>query len=373
GEFKETAKLWDEAATRLRSPARQGELAAVYSDLARELEHGEDGGIQRDRKAALSQAYDLYSRILDLAAPETVKQAALFSMAENLFTRGLHQEAAAHYARYLKAEEKTAGDAPLLQREVRSEGRLTRARYKRGRSLAFSRKQSQGRRELEDLNADLEVLITEVAQRANSEKDVAPFASVAEATEAWTQLRERRRETLHALPSTYRTGIESEDMLAVASWRSYLEFTAALQDPLETARARLSLGKRLKQAGRPEEAAAEWRELIAVLDKDRGQKDQDKVRAQTLFQLGLLVRSQENYPEARSLFERYTREHPSGENWSQAQQLLRECEAEQAELLASREDHAAARQAWSTFLQAHPLDPRAPDILLAIGALHDTE
>ena len=87
------------------------------------------------------------------------------------------------------------------------------------------------------------------------------------------------------------------------------------------------------------------------------------------FMLGQTYRQTKQYPKAREAFSEYLRSFPNGPHWTQAQEGLLDIEFQRGLDQIEEKDYPGAVATWQAFLDAHPLDVRAPRIMYLFGRI----
>lgn len=85
------------------------------------------------------------------------------------------------------------------------------------------------------------------------------------------------------------------------------------------------------------------------------------------FYLGSVYQRQRKFQDAIAVWQEFLQTHPSHNLWNEAQRQIVETEYLIAANLRQEKQFDAARDAFEQFLNAHPLDPRNPDIMFQIG------
>ena len=138
--FEEAEQVFEAAARAQRSPERQGRLAEALLVHARRLSEESGPGTPDEGERDLGRARELFGRVLELDAPNEVREEALFARATCSVGLGQSDQAAGDWRAYLALE-----DAP----------RADEARVRLGRALLAGGKARPARQQFEDALAAL--------------------------------------------------------------------------------------------------------------------------------------------------------------------------------------------------------------------------
>ena len=97
------------------------------------------------------------------------------------------------------------------------------------------------------------------------------------------------------------------------------------------------------------------------------------LRQRAIFLEASIAAAQGEHSAARELYEEYVRRFPTGAQWADAQQGILDVEYAVGERARARSEWKEARAAWTSFLEAHPLDGRAKSLAYEIGELWRAE
>jgi uncharacterized protein YfaS (alpha-2-macroglobulin family)/TolA-binding protein len=343
--FEAAEALYERAVAELRSEPRQRELAAIYIDFADALSTPGDGSLPVE-KLDYARAEVLYGRTLDLDLPRDLIEHARFRRALCKQRLSDWPAAVALYGTYLD-EFDPRGEAQL------GVGRVPEARQALGECQLASGDRRAARRTFEDLAARLRAAPAagDGARRAA----LAQLAGDAEFQAAGTWLLEGGDDRL----------------LGIAGLRRLLQ-----NDPqhLRATQALFQIAETYRALGRQEDALAAFEVLGARPAGEEAEREESvRLRQRALFLKGQILFEQGRLDQAIGVFTTYTRTHPSGADWAAAQRQILEAEYARGEEQRAAKSWEAARATWTRFLEDHPLDPRAADLLLAIGELYHDE
>ncbi len=346
GEYEEAEQIYEEAVAYLRSSERQGELAAIYMQYADEASLPPKTPTPSS-KLDYQRAFSLYAKVLDLEAPRSVRDRALYRMAVCQEKLENWKTAQQRYRIYLD-EFDPSRQHPLPTDFIPGE-RVYQARLHLGRNELRAGQPAQARRDFEDLAEDI--------------------ARAIESGQAPRELRELEGQARYEIPTTYgRDGEEAR--LAIAAYERFLQAFPGHPRSAEAAFASAELHQRL---GELELAARAFEALTKLEAPDTDDTEvlatHKRLVTHALYMQGVALTQAQHYDEAIDRFEAYARRYPDGPDWAAAEQGIVDARYALGELHRSREEFDDARRAWSEFQKAHPLDPRAPQVAFLLGLL----
>lgn len=350
--FEEAASIYEAQALRLSGPERQGELAQIYLRFAEELAAPPNSP---SGKPDYLRAADLFARVLELAAPDSLRERAAYRRAQCFEAAQDWTQSLSAHVGYLTAFDpagtaRAASGSPLWIFTARLT--LSRAQLKLGDHAG-------ARRTLEDLSAELRL--------AGAGEGKLGGALRALSAEKLREVLNLDGEAQYAMAGAW-FGSAGNRSLGVAALARFVE---RFPTHARTPRARLELGEGLVAEGRAEDARAVFDAILALpAPKDaEAAKEAAQIAARALYVKGLTFTSDDRHEEARAAFVAYTLGHPSGSDWGEAQQRILQSEYSVGKTLRDREEYDAAKQSWTEYLTRHPLDPEAAKILYDIGEL----
>ncbi len=329
--FEEAERVYEQAARAQRAPERQGQLAEALLVHARRLSRAPEVDAPNSGELDLARARELFGRVLDLDAPDAVREEALFERAVCSETLEQHGQAVADWQAYLVLE------APE---------RADEARIRLGRALLSAGQARPARQRFEDALG---------AMADASAPGSAPWQAAARLgiARAWQA--------------------EGQPALARAAFERFL--AAHPEDPAAQ-EARFARALLLEQAGERPAAREALRGILdapapEVSDADREARlaEDERLRQEALFQTARILAAEGDHEGARDTYAEYTRRHPTGGRWTEAQQGIVDSAFARAERAQAENDHAAAREAYRAFLEEWPLDPRVRDTELRLAQL----
>jgi len=352
GQWAAAERIWEDAARSLRAEDRQGELAAVYLEIADELstEPGDDQ--PSDQALDYRRAAAIYLQVLQLEAPAVDREKARFRYAWCFQQLGDWAMAAQTYLEYL--DEFDPGGQRVFE-----------ARYRRGNALMLTGKGGEARLVFEDLVAVL-------ASSFAGEGEHAPLVggATAEQRSAWQEL---AGDAAFAIANTF----GEDDAEARRAITALERFLAAHPAHPKAADAAFAIADRAFRRGWDEEAVASFDAFLERPERAGASHDEAEQLAQlrqsATFRKGQVLQRQERYAEAIAVYSHYTRVFPNGPDWAAAQQGIVEAEYLIGSSLRQQGEWARAREAWQAFLGNHPLDGRAALTMQAIGELYVEE
>ncbi len=335
GQWAEAERIWEEAASALRAPERQSELAAVYLRIADSLSV-EPVGAKPDAGLDPARAANLYAQVLELEAPAADREVARFRFAQCMELLGNWVAAVQGWERYLG--EFGEGGARAFE-----------ARYRLGNALLLSDRAADARRVFEDL-VDALAAADEGVRAAHPEL---------------------AGDAAFAVAQTYGSGEARAAIDALG------RFLAAHPAHRHAPAAAFETGQRAFASGWDEEAIAAFDAFLAraprVTEVEAEREKEAALRQTALFRKGEALWRQDRLEAAVAAFNDYTRRHPNGPDWGAAQQGIVDASYQIGVVQRRDEEYDAARATWEAFLVAYPLDPRARQILLDLGELHVEE
>ncbi|MDA1266926.1 MAG: tetratricopeptide repeat protein, partial [Planctomycetota bacterium] len=201
GEYQAAEAIYEAAVRHLRSPERQGELAAIY------MEYADDAATRPSaptpgHRLDFDRAFQLYAKVLELDAPRAMRDKALFRMALCQVETGSHETARQRFQIYLDELDPTR-QKPLRSGFLPGE-HIWEARWRLGIAELNLGQGAQARRTFEDLAEDLE--------------DALDSGDVA------AEMRRRAGDARYDLARTYGTGSDVARLAAAAYQRFLDEF-----------------------------------------------------------------------------------------------------------------------------------------------------
>ncbi|MEE8466923.1 MAG: tetratricopeptide repeat protein, partial [Planctomycetota bacterium] len=353
-EFQAAEALYEEGLQRLRSEERQGELADIYVSFADELSTQpavvgpEASGVDYGR------AHALYQKVLSLGAPRATRDHAMFRMAFCMEQTRSWKPARDAWESYL-AEFDPTRQRPLLA-GFEAGAKVWEARYQLGLAELMAGQGALARRTLEDLVSDLRTALS-------AEGSSLPAQRAAE-------LGQMEGDARFDIARTYSTSGDGP-LMAVAAYRRFLE---THPNHARGTRAAQALAGILRGNQRAQEAVAAYQAVIERPAPTGVSSEVSEEHARlvmgALHLKGSLLQGLGRYDEAIESYEEYTRRYPSGPSWAAAQQGMLDSRYQVGVAHREEERFDAAREAWTSFLEEHPLDGRAREIQFDLGVLH---
>ncbi|MBK7875259.1 MAG: outer membrane protein assembly factor BamD [Planctomycetes bacterium] len=368
GRMAEAAEVWEREARRLRSEERQGELARIYLDLADALSTPATSPAAEPPRIDYAAAHALYSAALELEAPAKDRAKALRRMT---VCRERKEEFAAcveDCERFLASFDPARTATTTAERAPGAAGLedVLDVRLRRARAELRVERRPDARRGFEDAADDVK------EARAGRGPYAAAFQALDDAARARVQRLEG--DARLAVADAFRESDAREAALAVAALRRFL---ASAPGHPRAAFALRRIATIEAAHRRTEQAITALDELLALApaatEASEARDEDAKLRMQAVMEKGRLLLGQERFDAAAAVFDEYTKRFPSGPEWSNAQTALVECDYQRAVDHEEHERFPEARAAWSAFLAAHPLDPRAAEIALGLGATYANE
>ena len=363
--YEAAEAIYEAEAKRLLSAERKTELAQIYLGFADELSTPAAAAGPGTAEPDYARAYELYRQSLDLGAPRAARERALYRMGVCQQEQGRWNEAIGDFEIYVR--EFDPSHEAGLAREQGAGRELYDARLRLGRCRLNAGRTGEARRAFEDLARDLH---DRRAGRGLIVEEGRPLDD-----EAIARMREIEGTAQYLVAKTWGTS-RDEAPLAVAALRRFIE---GFGEHARADSAAFEIGQVWRHAGRHEDAFAAYTAFLALPEPkfDTGDPRRDtelleeaaRQRQSALFLRGSIRAAQERFGEAIELFNEYVRRHPTGPEWSAAQQAIVETEYAIGVAHRAAREFEAARTAWTRFLESHPLDHRASTILFVFGEM----
>lgn len=319
GDFASAEAIYREQAKRLLSLQRKDELAGVYLEFADRLF---DPPNKVEEKPDYAKARQFYEKARDLGPSQALLARILFQIARCHQLLGEWDPASVAYRDFI-------GRFPEDERAIS-------ARLHLGECLMNLGLTAEARRVWEDL-------LAQYVDRPTAETATAAF-----------RLAETR-----GMPNPTS---DEELSLGIAALRDFLE--------------RFPQDERVGQAylliAEGNMARQRWNDAARVLEEflANPQADKAKERAEAIYRLAQVYLQQQRFEEAIELWRKFVQEFPTHPSWNDAQTQIIDTEFAAAYERFIQGDYEAAYQAYEKFLQAHPLDGRAPKILYLFGEMN---
>lgn len=375
GQWKEVEAIFEAETDRLRSAGRQKELASVVTAFADESSTRREGappaaGIDFARARAL------YQQVLDMEVPPAEREYAQWRLGFCARELGDWSGAVASWEAWL-AEWDPTWNRPLDA--IRAPGgaavpaRVFDVRLAHGLALlAGGGDPSRAARQFEDLEALLRGFLA--GEGLIAARLPAPSG------EARARFAEMRGEALYRAGAAH--GAAGRADLRIGGFRRFLE---EFPRHPRAAEAAFGIGEAHAEAGRLAEAKQAWEDFLArpkptteglagtSLDAAAALETDARLRMRAHFRIAESLFEMGRYEEAGRAFGAYAALFPTGPDWAGAQEGVVRAAYEVGADLLRRREYAAARDAWTRFLEEHPLHAWAQDIYYAIGELHALE
>lgn len=360
--FEEAEAIYEAAIGELRAEGRQRELARIYLDFADELSI-EPKEPRAEEMLDYQRAFTLYQKALELDLPRDVRDYSRYRMAvctKQLFNYG---GAIQCYEQYLAEFDP---DWKIATGRAESAGEhVFEARFELGECRAASGDSAGARRNFEDLVGLIDATLAKSLESGRTAESspgararLTRLAGDAAFAGAWTWLH----------------GAENETTLGIAALRRFLD---RYPDHPKTYAAAFEIGAEYQRIGRYDDALEAYDALLdrglPKVDDETVREEAAKLAQRALYTKGLVFTAQKRYDEAIGTFTEYTARHTTGSDWAAAQRGILEAEYAKGTALRAEGKWGEAREVWTSFLEAHPLDARAARILFDIGVLYHDE
>jgi len=340
--FEEAERIFEAAAQALRSPERQGRLAQVYLVHAIRMAADRQPNVPDQGEQDLNGARELFGRVLDLDAPLSAVELALFERAVCSEKLSKHQQAVSDWNTYL---------------DRKGLGRRQEARLRKG--LAELEKGSAGDalRTLEDLVQDITTGAGDGAQ-GNDQVDAT---------------KERLSRARFAIAQTWaKRGMRD---MARAAYGRFLEAHPENEKAFQAAFNIATLHREESHHADARDAYEAFRKRprLSADHKASVLQTEESLHQEALFLEAGMRTALDDHDGARELFAEYTRRHASGPRWSDAQRGIVDSVWAKGSSDVAKGEYDAARSTWAEFLSGWPLDARVPTVHLALAGLFDKE
>lgn len=357
GRMAEAEAIYEQEAERLLSSERQSELAEIYLRFARLLSTEPDPHAPGNAQPDFQRARALYQKALELEIPAQQREECLWGIAHCGASTNDWNAARQAYRAYL-AE---FGEALEI-----AETRVLEARYRSAEAELELGETNQARYAFEDLIDLFDQ--AQAVEPTGFAKQLAAYLRAAEAEQraALSDLEGRAR---FQIAQTFGAGSQG---LAL-SIAAYERMISAMPTHAWVGRARAGIAEAYRASNQLDQAVLAYDSLLAWEDPAELRQETREVNARlrqtALFQKGAMYLALERPSEAIPVFQDYVGRYPTGAEWAQAQQSLIDAEYRIGALLRSEQEWQSAREAWQSFLAAHPLDPRARQIAFDLGQM----
>jgi alpha-2-macroglobulin len=358
GRMAEAEAIYEQEAGRLLSSERQSELAEIYLRFARLLSTDPDPQVPGNTQPDYQRARALYQKAIELEIPAKQREEALWGIAHCGARTDDWNAARQAYRAYL-AE---FGEALEV-----AGTRVLEARYRSAEAEQELGEVIQARYVFEDL-IDLfdQAHAVDPAGFAKSLSAYLRAAGV-EKRVALADLEGRARYQVAQTHGGSAQGLA----LSIAALERMI---AAMPKHAWVGRARAGIAEAYRASNQLDKAVLAYDVLLAWQDPAELSQETREVNARlrqtALFQKGAMFLALERPSEAIPVFQDYVGRYPTGAEWAQAQQSLIDAEYRIGVLLRSEQEWQGARDAWQSFLAAHPLDPRARQIAFDLGQMY---
>lgn len=372
GQWQAVEEVFEAESDRLRSGERQRDLAAVVLAFADESSTPREDA-PPGAGADYLKARALYQQVLAMEVPDEVREYAMWRLGVCERAGGDHAHAAQEWAAWLNEWDPVWRAARGLTR-ARPAGlvpeRLFEVRLAHARAvLEDGAGPANAARAFEDLEAMLR-------DHLAGEGLLAALLPVKD-DDARQRLLEMRGEAMFQAATAH--GRARRNDLRIGGFRRFLE---EFPRHARASEAAFGIGVAHTEEGRHAEAKQAWEEFLARPKPADGSAEGIGPDRQTTLETDAQLRMRAHhsianalfllgrYEESGRAFAAYTALFPTGPDWASAQEgVVRSAYEIGADLLRRRE-FAAARAAWSRFLEEHPLHPAAQDTFFAIGELY---
>jgi len=379
--FKEAAEIYETEATRILSPQRKQELAAVIIQFADKLTVKSAANDPGALPPNFNKAYGLYQKALTMEIGRDLRDDVMFKKARAIQQAGNAGQAVEDFQAYLTEFDSSwtgltgsGSTRQVVQNPLPDGQKVLQARYFLADALIRCGNAGQARLEIEDLLKRTSVLAGKLPPRFEDDLQWLQVQSF------FTPVRSAGNGALFAL-----TGGALEP--AIKACRDYL---AENHVGTRAVRAAWMITEAYAAAGRSDDAIIAYRDFIAgkgfkILEGESASQIEEEIsaspasflanlRMRALFCIGKTEFAQKKYAAAIASWQSYIKEYPNGSQWSESQSAIVNAEFQAGmDLLADQKTEQAVTN-LEAFLRDHPLDEaRARKILYILGAIHDAK
>ncbi len=418
--FAEAAAIYETESARILSPKRKQELVGEILRFAEKLEAKPDPKVPDAPQPDFQKAYSLYTKALSAELPREFRDGILFRKARAIQQAGNPGQAIAEFQAYLAEYDPTwtgpagsGGERLPMQNPPPAGKYVARARFRLAEAFNQQGNPDAARLELEDL---LKMVMAPVEESSplSMELDTAEAKNL-DAEIRWLQVQTFCGANPDAVSTVNCAAppnmpvansgavIGNTGGLPTGDVQLYRLTGGTLDQALDTCRAYLKahpkgsravrvawmIAEALQAAGRSDDAIAAYRDFLAkkgfgLPDGAAADTMDDEIRAtpathlanlemRAVFRIGQILASQKKHEEAIATWQGYVKDYPNGPDWSASQTAIISAEFQLGlDALAAKQDEIAMKR-FEAFLQAHPLDERAPRILYLFGAGHEAK
>ena len=369
--FQEAEALYEEEANRLLSEARKRDIAGVYTKFADALATKPDPDDVGAPPPNYGRAYNLYNKALELEISRDLKDQLMFKKARTIQQANNHQQAMTDFRAYLQEfDPDWTGPVgtPERSRNQKRENpppagkRRFEARHYLSEAQLRANQHQPARQNLEDL---LQLLAAEKNPDEQLAADTGwllvktyrlpqPAAHELErAVKAARDFLKQHPRHPHAVDAAFRIAQSYQNHgrgdQAIEAYEAFVEGQGYDLPKGEAATARDE-----ETHKSPAELKREWR-MLAV------------------YVIGQIRFQQKEYDRSIQGWKRYIAQFPNGPHWSASQEGIINAEFHIGLDAVAAKKYDEAGQHFDTFLQKHPLDHRARQILFTLGQIHYSE
>ncbi|MBI2192793.1 MAG: tetratricopeptide repeat protein [Planctomycetes bacterium] len=368
--FKEAEEIYENEAFRLLSKTRKHEIAGVYIRFADALAEKPDPHDVGAPPPDYSKAHQLYQRAMEMEIGREIRDDVQFKMARALQLAGNPGGAISAFQAYLQEFDPdwtgvaAGGGFQVSKRENPPPAgkHAYPARQYLAEAYLASGQLIVARQVLEDL-----------------------LVLLGKASPAPDRL---AGDSLWLIVQTYQFPNPRVQELELAG-RSVREFLKRYPRHYRSVEASYGLGESYRAQGRSDLAIAAYEDFISGknFDLPEGEeatrrdeatgKSPAELRAewkmQAVFQIGEIRFAQKQYEEAIKTWKRYIIQFPNGPHWAASQEGVIHAELNLGLDAVSSRNYDQARRFFDEFLQKHPLEPRARQVLFILGQIHYSE
>ena len=365
--FKEAETIYADEANRLLSDTRKKEIAGVVIKFADRLATKPDPDELDAEPPNFTKAYNLYNKVLQMEIGRELQDNVMFKKARAIQEAKNPQQAVLDFRAYLEEFDSewfgpTGSVATVKENPPPPGDHVLEARYFLAQALRDAGQLTQARWEARDLLARLE---DDPKQTGDN---------TLHADTQWLII------TAFRMPTPPANELER----AVKAANDFLADHRA--DP-RSVKAAYLISQAYEKHGRHDQAIEHYQsfidgasyelpagdaatEPISAEEQQSPAELEDKWQKEALYKIGQIRYAQKQYDDAVAAWKRYANRFPNGPHWSASQTGILNAAFQKGVQALAEEEYEDARSIFDDFLNKHPLDQRARQILFVFGQIH---
>ena len=371
--FKSAEAVYEQEAGRLLSEARKEKIAGVIIGFADALARKPDADDVGATPPNYKKASNLYRKALEMEIGRGLRDAVQYKLAKTYQLANNHGAAIQQFRAYLvEFGPDWTGNVGSATRLANQKRKKPKPAGKHPREARYGLAESQLRGgDHRSARVNFEDLLSLIAEQHKNKKP-GPAVRKLIADSRWQLVR------------TYRLPNPASSELDRAVKQAG-DFCASHTDDPRAVVAAYWIAQAYQARGRADQAIKAYEAFLAgdgyrlpageaatakLADfKTSPAELEDQWKKLALYQIGQIRFGQKKYAEATVSWQAYINRYPSGPQWSNCQRGIVNAEFQVAVDAVADKRHDEARQLFEAFLNRHPLDDRARQILFTIGQI----